>query len=327
MATFIVLMPAVLIIFLAQLGRRYRVFGLATNLTLGFGNLVVFLYGVVFLLGARRGGDFLVQINEFSLSSSELDLPFLGMTFVLMGGIAFLFMVPHVQRILAFVLRIQPGDPVHTTALVYACYLVGLTVVQTPFLRSLSQQDAGFSIPQTELWGQALALTLLAFAGVGLGVRRSLRETFERLRLVWPGSREVKTAVVAAIGLVFLQTALGAVWMTVAPDSLEEINRLSKLLLGEFFNPWGALVLGLSAGISEELVFRGALQPRFGLLVTSALFALVHSQYLFSFAVIIVFLLGLVLGIVRNKVNTTASILTHALYNTTLVLLAVYGIE
>lgn len=327
MATFMALMPAIFIMFLAQLGRRYRTFGLATNLTLAFGNLIVFLYGAVFLLLARRGGDALLRFNTLSISLADLNLSFLGITFTLIGGVAFLLMVPLVQRVLAFVLRIQPGDPVHTTALVYACYLVGLAVVQTPFLRAFSRQDAGLSIPQTELWGQALALTLLAFVGVGFGVKRSPRETFQRLKLTWPGAREVRTAVVAALGLIVLQTVLGALWMRVAPDSVEEINRLSKLLLGEFFNPWGALVLGLSAGISEELVFRGALQPRFGLLVTSGLFAMVHSQYLFSFALVIVFLLGLVLGIVRNRVNTTASILTHALYNTTLVLLAVYGIE
>ena len=83
----------------------------------------------------------------------------------------------------------------------------------------------------------------------------------------------------------------------------------------------GAVVLGLSAGISEELLFRGAVQPRLGLLLASILFAVGHVQYGFTVATLEVFVIGLVLGLVRNRTNTTICILIHAGYNSVGVLL------
>jgi len=40
-----------------------------------------------------------------------------------------------------------------------------------------------------------------------------------------------------------------------------------------------ALLLGLSAGVGEEISVRGALQPRLGLFMSSLLFASLHVQY------------------------------------------------
>ncbi|MBK6432580.1 MAG: CPBP family intramembrane metalloprotease [Anaerolineae bacterium] len=56
------------------------------------------------------------------------------------------------------------------------------------------------------------------------------------------------------------------------------------------------------------MIFRGALQPRFGLILTSFLFAVIHVQYGLSPAVVQVFVLGLVLGIIRQRGNLTMSI-------------------
>ncbi len=42
-------------------------------------------------------------------------------------------------------------------------------------------------------------------------------------------------------------------------------------------SPTDILFLALASGIAEELFFRGAMQPVFGLLVTSLIFGAVHS--------------------------------------------------
>ncbi len=324
MVTFLALLPAVFFMLLAQMGRRrtwprslvYAFFGLV--------NLFLLVDGILLLM---RGGSFQITVNEATLSSQDISPQFLGQVFLFTGGVALILMIPLVQRLLALFMHIRPGDSVHTLALVYACYLVGLTVIQTPLLETLFSTQEPMALPASELLGQASAFVLLALVGAGLGTQRSITETARRLKLAWPGGRELRVAVLATIALVIMQAALGALWAAFSPERVKEIDELTRSLLGEFFNPWGAVVLGISTGISEELVFRGALQPRFGLLATTALFSLVHSQYLFSFALVIVFLLGLVLGLVRDRVNTTAAILTHALYNTVLVLLATYGVQ
>ena len=94
-------------------------------------------------------------------------------------------------------------------------------------------------------------------------------------------------------------------------------------MIGPLFeSPLGILSLGLAAAIGEEALFRGAAQPRLGLLLTAALFALLHSNYGISLSTGIVFGLGLLLGWLRIRYNTTTAIITHALYNSTLGALA-----
>lgn len=318
MFTFLSLIPFILLMLLAQLGRRH-----STLAALVYG-LLVFLNALLVAAGASL---FLAgKLGLFAIPEAQLqDMMFVGKTVLVTGVVATLVLLPPVQRLLHLFMPFRVGDVVHATALAYASYLLGLTLAQTPLLRAVEEMTEPMSLPPSELWGQALGMTLLAFVGVGVGLGRSWHQTTRRLGLIWPRWRDLSTALAGMMFLVFIQSALGAVWMAFAPDSFERVSRISEILLGQLLNPLGALVVGITAGVGEELVFRGALQPRFGLLVTSLLFASVHVQYAFSFALAIVFLLGLVLGLIRKHANTTAAILTHALYNATLVLLATYG--
>ena len=79
--------------------------------------------------------------------------------------------------------------------------------------------------------------------------------------------------------------------------------------------PCAIVTLALAAGICEETLFRGALQPRLGILLTSILFASVHTQYGLSFDVIGVFVLSCGLGLLRRFANTTTSIVCHVSYD------------
>ena len=75
-----------------------------------------------------------------------------------------------------------------------------------------------------------------------------------------------------------------------------------------------SIVLGVSAGVGEELLVRGALQPRAGLFWASILFAAGHVQYTW-FGMLTILLLGVALGIVRARANTTTAIVVHGLYD------------
>ena len=83
-----------------------------------------------------------------------------------------------------------------------------------------------------------------------------------------------------------------------------------------------APLIGLSAGIGEELLFRGAIQPRYGIFLTSVLFALLHSQYGFSFITLGTFLLGCIFGVIAKRYGTTHAIIAHTSYNTLAVIIA-----
>jgi uncharacterized protein len=63
------------------------------------------------------------------------------------------------------------------------------------------------------------------------------------------------------------------------------------------------------------LLFRGALQPIFGNLLVSLFFTLLHSQYTFTPASLIILVVSLAFGYVRQKYSTSASIVAHFVYN------------
>ena len=70
----------------------------------------------------------------------------------------------------------------------------------------------------------------------------------------------------------------------------------------------------VSAGVGEEITMRGALQPRLGLKLTSLLFASLHVQYSW-FGVLVIFVLGLVLGVVRARTSTSVVMLAHTVFD------------
>ena len=106
------------------------------------------------------------------------------------------------------------------------------------------------------------------------------------------------------------------VWQGIDPAGYELLDKVNENLFGGLATVGGAIALGLSAGISEELLFRGALQPRLGVLLTTLLFALGHLQYGLTLATLQVFIIGLVLGLMRKRTGgVVLCIVTHAAYN------------
>ena len=76
------------------------------------------------------------------------------------------------------------------------------------------------------------------------------------------------------------------------------------------------LLIGVLAGVCEETLFRGALVPRLGVVVTAVLFAALHTQYAITFATLEVFVLGIGLGLLRVRSGSTLPcMVTHAGYN------------
>jgi Type II CAAX prenyl endopeptidase Rce1-like len=154
---------------------------------------------------------------------------------------------------------------------------------------------------------------LLAFAAVGFMVRRDLKGTLERLGIRALKPVEWVWVPVGLLALFGLNAGLEAFQHAWLPDLWARDQRVSQLIAGEL-GVGQILMLGLSAGIGEEITLRGALQPRLGLFTTSLLFAALHIQYsLFGMGVI--FLLGLLLGTIRNRTCTTVAMIVHALYD------------
>ncbi len=119
-----------------------------------------------------------------------------------------------------------------------------------------------------------------------------------------------------------IQWAIGIAWVLIDPEQAELLSNINEAFLSDIDSLPEWFLLAASAGIGEETLFRGALQPVLGLGFTSVLFAIVHVQYGFTPVTIAVLIIGLALGILRNRTNTTTAILVHFGYNFTLGLLS-----
>lgn len=211
--------------------------------------------------------------------------------------------------------------PVQLTAAVLAFLFIGLNLAFASLIRDPRALAGNLQVGVVEVFLQNLAFVAFSLLGVGLWLRRGWSEAWQRLGVTSLTPAHVTVAFTWAWGLVGLSLLAGGVLSVLFPQASANAEVLNQVVVGAFATPGGAILLGLLTGIGEEVLYRGALQPVFGIWLTSFIFAAHHLQYL-SPAIVLVFGLGFALGWVRQRWNTTTAALVHAIYNTTLVLLA-----
>jgi membrane protease YdiL (CAAX protease family) len=163
-----------------------------------------------------------------------------------------------------------------------------------------------------------IAVTLsLSLIAVGVFTDRTVAAAGDRLGLHWPAPAAVGPI---ALGLVAI-VAASLVHEQLAPPLAGLFGGKPTTetdLSGLFAGVTGALsgtLFALVAGTTEEFMFRGVLQPQLGLVSTTALFAAAHGfQYRLD-ALIVVFFMGLVLGVLREKHGLVAAMVVHVAYD------------
>lgn len=340
--------PLFLIVWLANVAeaRRqqqlpYQGLAITCYVILGFFYSLAILAGLsvtLFSMVAQQQPELLTELGFSQGGENPLlqfnSLPLLGIGLWVPSLVGILLLLPPIRRLFARFTRIDPGSPVHAVAL----SLSVLVVIQLLFTMGIgltnlaeslaAQEEAGItSNTMLGLWIQQIATALLAFVGVGWLVRRNWSASLQRLGLVVPSFGNVMLGVglgLCMVPVVLLVERLTSMFSVGVDPGVEA---LTEQLLGPLFTtPFGIVTLGVSAALGEETLFRGAVHPRFGLILTALLFALVHSNYGISVSTLIVFILGMVLGIVRTRTNTTTTMIIHAVYNMSLGLLAYLGV-
>ena len=140
-----------------------------------------------------------------------------------------------------------------------------------------------------------------------------------RLRARQPG-REVGLGLLAGVGAwaLVLAAALALYGVIRALGGADLLPSGIPPLVGYVARqPW-ALRLGISfsAGLAEEGFFRGFLQPRLGLALTTLLFVLAHASYGQPLQLVAVGLLSIIYGLLtRWRGNIWAAVTAHALFD------------
>jgi uncharacterized protein len=284
------------VVFVAQLSDRGKWLGWVV---MGLGGLMAL---VLFLVG-------------LTLALPPTSNPGEAVTYVAGGVGLIVVLVPNVRRWIARAIPIDPQRVVHTVALQLAILLLTSWVATQFGGSALDAKSYGsnglFDAPLAEL-----PLLAAGFFGVGIFVKRNFAESLARLGLVRPSRWQVVAALLVAqvMSLVGAGADFLTNWLT--PQTANQLNQVSNALYGSFGSdilPW--VLLAVSAGVAEEVLFRGAIQPRLGLLLTSLLFTATHLQYGFSIVLAVILLGGLSLGLLRKHANTTTAIICHVTYD------------
>ncbi|MFP4323752.1 MAG: type II CAAX prenyl endopeptidase Rce1 family protein [Anaerolineales bacterium] len=112
--------------------------------------------------------------------------------------------------------------------------------------------------------------------------------------------------------------ALGVMWLSDRFRVMGSLRaHLAAMIDLRALRPWHAVYFGLLAGIPEEILFRGAIQPGLGLLLTALLFGLLHA--ITPLYVVYASLAGLGLGALAAwRGDLWAATAAHAAYDAAL---------
>ncbi|WP_246142955.1 CPBP family intramembrane glutamic endopeptidase [Pasteuria penetrans] len=167
-----------------------------------------------------------------------------------------------------------------------------------------------------ELIVSLLLNSVLAFLIVGWGTHRSWCEVWERLGLnrrpMWKGFFLTPLLVVAFL-LVFGQvewfvTSIGNQWGVSLIQQTNPVFPSSAWII--------VPLMGICAGVGEELLFRGVFQPRVGIFISSIAFTLIHVPNGYDwFGLLGTFTMSLLFGWIAHRYSLWLSMWAHAFHN------------
>ena len=268
------------------------------------------------LAGLMAGSVFLFGIFDLTVQGSVHNPMGVDIALMATGLLAAALASKPVRERAARVIPIDPDSPVHSLAMVLAVILVGTQLASLAFTNVLAAATALPPLSVGDLLAQEVPFLVLGVAGVGLWLRRDVGASAERLGLVKPAWWQVILALAAAGAFYAMAEGAGALSHAVTPGVAAQVDSTSNHVFGRLTASVGGIVLlGIIPGVCEEVLFRGALQPRFGLVLTALLFTAIHTEYGLSLDVPTIFVLALGLGLIRKYANTTASGTSHVAYN------------
>jgi membrane protease YdiL (CAAX protease family) len=218
-----------------------------------------------------------------------------------------------VRERVSHLLPIDPDNPVHALALALAVLLFGTQVTSILFTTFSASGQSPLNVG--DLIIQEVPFLVLAAAGVGVFIRRDMGAVAARLGLVAPAWWQVVLAVAAAGAFFAFGVGMDMLSQAWTPDVARQVHSTTQSLYSGLGGPLGIATLALAPGICEEVLFRGALQPRLGLIITALLFTSIHTQYGISLDALSVLVIALGLGLIRKFTNTTTSAICHVTYN------------
>jgi membrane protease YdiL (CAAX protease family) len=221
------------------------------------------------------------------------------------------FTVRRLRRAVLSPIGLDPSSAVHTVVVIAVAVTLITSVVVFVGLQDTPDETIYFHPSDSAV--SLLSDAALALAGIGFLLTRGVRASIRRLDLRRMRVRQLVLAVALAAAFLVVVGVMERVESVWLPAVHAREDRFDYEFVG--VPPLvGAILLSVAAGIGEELVFRGALQPRLGVILTAAVFAGVHVQYQIP-GLLMIFLVGLGLGLIKRYSSTTFTVCVHVFYD------------
>jgi uncharacterized protein len=230
---------------------------------------------------------------------------------LVVAAVTLLLLPARLRALLLRPLGLEPGSAVH----VVTAAAMALTVLSSIVLFVELQDEPSASIPfhPTDSLISVATDLALALAGVGFLLTRDLKAVLARLDLRPVRLPQVGWAVVTALAFNIVVGVMEWTERLVLPSLHALEDRFDYDFIG--IPPLlGAALVSLAAGVGEEILFRGALQPRIGIGLSAALFAILHVQYQIP-GILMIFVVGVALGFIKQRTSTTFTIMVHVVYD------------
>lgn len=292
--------------------------------------VIAILYGIVFwahraktdrsasvgiyLLFGLPGGLLTVAGTALMTTTDLAEGPF-----ILASGIAFMLpLIKPFRKLVASFTPLDPNSPIDLCGLAFVLWVPAFLLIAAVQSGPADVgSDGATSLTQNAFYLILTAVTFLGIAYVSVGYRiyRNGVEATERLGIAIPNLRTIAISVAMVVPAFAVSMIGSALTVAFQPDVVDNLEGTMEQMTNGLDNPLGALLIGLTAGVGEEVLFRGAIQPRFGIVLAALFWTTLHVQYDFSFVLLGLFGVGILFGVQRKYLGTTSAVITHALYN------------
>ena len=229
------------------------------------------------------------------------------------------------RQLMGMLLPMDPESPIDWSGLAVILGLLGF-LLPTAFVDAdpaLVSENSAAALT-TGLLQQLLAFVALAYVAVGYRNYRTGPEATKRLGIQIPTTPQITMGLAGVLAAFVAANIGGFLTQWLQPDVLDALDNSMNAITSGVTTPFVAIVLALSSGIGEEILFRGAIQPRFGMVLTSILFTFLHAQYGFTWVLLGLFLIGMIFGWLAKRYGTMAAVVAHVMYNLAVVVLQVW---
>lgn len=276
--------------------------------------LIILIIGIN--LAITGGGETSIIEKIVSARPSSPSITAYGMIIPASAGLLCLFGPIRYQ--LAKIIPINPQRYLHAISLAMSM-IIPINYFFTWGMGLSSLNNTVINQPNTivvltKIWMQQLLMVGLALIAIGYPLHRTGKQTIARVKISYPSIDQLGVGIIIGLLASFFINAL-TIWgqhVGWVNDSSSHANNIATIA----YSSWiGIFTISVASAIGEETLFRGAVQPRFGLILTTILFVLSHAQYKVGFATLMIGMIGLMLGVLYQRYGVVMSLIVHAVYN------------